>query len=225
MDHRRSRDNARLQRSAFALAGALVLILAAGCLSGSYTTKRDKTKKGAGIGAAAGAVLGAVLGEGEADEILAGAAIGAGIGAGVGSYMDAQEEKLSRIPGTTVERVGDDKLLVRFSSDVLFDVDSVLLSPAARDTLGQTATVLNDFPKTAVVVQGFTDSTGSERHNLELSERRAQAVVNYLVDRGVEPERMTAIGYGEDHPIASNDTEQGRRRNRRVSILLKAKAE
>ena len=68
-----------------------------------------------------------MIGEGHADKILIGAAIGAGLGAGVGSYMDAQEEKLARIPGTTVERVGSDKLLVRFSSDVLFDTDSAML--------------------------------------------------------------------------------------------------
>jgi outer membrane protein OmpA-like peptidoglycan-associated protein len=193
-------------------------------MSGSYTTERDKTTRGAAVGAAAGAVIGAVVGEGEADEILAGAAIGAGIGAGVGSYMDSQEEKLARIPGTTVERVGKDKLLVRFSSEILFEIDSALLSTTARSALGDVAVVLNDFPKTAVVVQGFTDSTGSEEHNLKLSQRRATSVRAYLVDRGVGPGRVTAIGYGEDHPVASNDSEDGRRLNRRVSILIKGKA-
>ena len=210
-----------------ALAACCIATMVAGstgCLSGAYTTKRDKTAKGAGIGAAAGAVLGAVVGEGEADEILAGAAIGAGIGAGVGTYMDSQEEKLARIPGTTVERVGQDKLLVRFSSDLLFDVDSALLSPTAHGTLADVATVLHDFPKTAVVVQGFTDATGSEEHNLELSRRRAHAVMNAFIDRGIDPDRITAVGYGEDYPVADNDTEAGRRANRRVSILLKAKA-
>src|SRR4026208_6039 len=88
------------------------------------TTSRDKTGKGAAIGAGAGAVVGALLGEGEADEILAGAAVGAGIGAGIGAYMDHQEEKLARIPGTTVERAGKDVLLVHFDSDILFNVDS-----------------------------------------------------------------------------------------------------
>ena len=180
--------------------------------------------KGAGIGAVAGAVAGAVIGEGDADEILAGAAIGAGIGAGIGSYMDAQEEKLARIPGTTVERVGSDKLLVRFSSDVLFDIDSAILVPASRASLDQVAIVLNDFPKTAVVVEGFTDSTGSEEHNQALSERRADAVSSYFVSSGVHAGRMTAIGFGEDHPVAGNDTEAGRQQNRRVAILIKGKA-
>jgi outer membrane protein OmpA-like peptidoglycan-associated protein len=206
------------------LGAAALIVGVTACLSGQYTTSRDKTARGAGAGAAAGAVLGAVLGEGEADEILAGAAIGAGIGAGVGSYMDAQEEKLARIPGTSVEKVGDNMLQVRFDSDVLFDVDSSLLAADARRTLGEVAVVLNDFPKTAVVVQGFTDSSGSEEHNLDLSQRRAEAVRSYLADRGVDPGRMTALGYGEDHPVASNDTPEGRRMNRRVNVLIKGKA-
>ena len=85
------------------LALALVVSLS-GCaaLTGGedgYTTKRDKTKKGAAYGAAGGAVLGAILGEGDLEDILKGAAIGAGVGAGVGAYMDAQQEKLAHIPG------------------------------------------------------------------------------------------------------------------------------
>ena len=91
------------------LVAGLVLLLLVGLISGcattgtsGRTTSHDKTGKGAAIGAGVGAVLGALLGEGEADEILAGAAIGAGIGAGVGAYMDRQEEKLARIPGTTI---------------------------------------------------------------------------------------------------------------------------
>jgi len=202
----------------------IVAVVGTACLSGKYTTSREKTAKGAGIGAVAGAVVGAVVGEGHADRILAGAVIGAGIGAGIGSYMDAQEEKLARIPGTTVERVGSDKLLVRFSSDVLFDTDSAILVADSRTTLDKVALVLKDFPKTAVVVEGFTDATGSNEHNQELSLRRAAAVSSYFVDGGVAAGRMTAIGYGEDHPVAGNDTDAGRQQNRRVAILIKGKA-
>jgi outer membrane protein OmpA-like peptidoglycan-associated protein len=131
--------------------------------------------------------VGAVLaGEREADEILAGAAIGAVVGGGIGAYMDHQEERLTRIPGTTVERVSEDVILIHFDSDVLFDVDSAVLDPGSQGTLSQVAQVLHDYPKTAVVVQGHTDSTGAEEHNQALSERRAQAVHNYLVGRGVD---------------------------------------
>src|SRR6185295_599059 len=97
-------------------------------------------------------------GEREADEILARAAIGAVGGAGIGAYMDKQEEKLARIPGTSVERVGDDLLLVRFDSDILFDVDSAAVRPAGVGTLQQVAEVLTEYPKTAVIVQGHTDA-------------------------------------------------------------------
>jgi len=206
--------------------GVLSIVAVAGtaCLSGEYTTSRDKTAKGAGIGAAAGAVVGAVVGEGHADEILIGAAIGAGLGAGIGSYMDAQEEKLARIPGTTVERVGSDKLLVRFSSDVLFDTDSAMLVGDSPATLDKVAVVLKDFPKTAVVVEGFTDSTGSEEHNQELSQRRAAAVMGDFVNSGVDASRLTAIGYGENHPVGDNGTVEGRQQNRRVAVLIKGKA-
>jgi len=221
----RTMRRARLWRLGVgALSITIIAVAGTACLSGSYTTSRDKTATGAGAGAVAGAVVGAVVGEGQADQILAGAAIGAGIGAGIGSYMDAQEEKLARIPGTTVERVGSDKLLVRFSSDVLFSIDSAILAPDSRDTLAEVAVVLNDFAKTAVVVEGFTDSTGSEEHNQALSERRAKAVSSYFVDSGVNADRMTAIGFGEDHPVADNATEAGRRQNRRVAILIKGKA-
>jgi outer membrane protein OmpA-like peptidoglycan-associated protein len=203
--------------------------LLAGCAyfqqgGGERTTSRDKTKKGAAIGAASGAVLGAVLGEGEADEILAGAAIGAGIGAGVGAYMDRQEEKLARIPGTSVERVEENMLLVHFDSDVLFDVDSALLSQDSRYALDQAASVFAEYPKTAIIAQGHTDSSGSEQHNQQLSERRAQSVVTHLVGQGVDSARITSLGYGEGYPVTTNDTAEGRRLNRRVDLLLKAKA-
>jgi outer membrane protein OmpA-like peptidoglycan-associated protein len=216
--------------TATGLASILALSLLAGCASTAprqrepYTTKRDRTWKGAGVGAAAGAAGAVLAGKREADEILAGAAIGAVVGGGVGAYMDRQQEKLARIPGTTVERVGEDTLLVHFDSDVLFDVNSAIIDSDGQGTLEDVAQVLGEYPKTAVVVQGHTDSTGSEEHNQELSERRATSVRNYLIGRGVDADRLAAIGYGEGFPVASNDSESGRSRNRRVDILLKANA-
>lgn len=206
------------------LVTATLLSMSCAGVRGPYTTRRDKTAKGAGIGAASGAAAALLLGQREADEILARAALGAAVGAGVGAYMDAQEEQLARIPGTTVERVAPDVLLVRFQSNVLFDVDSALIDAGGRSTLDATARVLVEHPKTAVIIQGHTDSTGSEAHNLALSDRRAAAVRSHLAGRGVDPGRMTAIGYGEGYPVASNATASGRQLNRRTDILLKAKA-
>lgn len=219
-----------MSRSTIVLFGSLLaLSILAGCETlkremEPYTTKRDKTAKGAGIGAAAGAGAAILSGKRELDDILAGAAIGAAVGGGVGYYMDRQEEKLARIPGTSVERVDDNVLLVRFDSDVLFKIDSAAVDASSRATLDQCAAVIAEFSKTAVLVQGHTDATGSEAYNQQLSERRATAVKNYLLGRGVDPVRIAAIGYGESYPVASNTTPDGRRLNRRVDILLKAKA-
>ncbi len=220
----------KVKGTSMGLASLFALSLLAGCASTGprerepYTTKRDRTWKGAGIGAAAGAAGAVLAGKREADEILAGAAIGAVVGGGVGAYMDAQQEKLARIPGTSVERVGEDTLLVHFDSDVLFDVNSAVIDSSGRSTLEDVAGVLGEYPKTAVVVQGHTDSTGSEETNQALSERRATSVQNYLVGRGVDADRLSAVGYGEGFPVASNDSESGRGQNRRVDILLKANA-
>jgi len=216
----------RSRRSVHVVVTLVLLALLCGCasLQQERMTKRDKTGKGAAIGAASGAVLGAVIGEGELDEILAGAAIGAGIGAGIGAYMDAQEEKLARIPGTTVERIDDNMLLVHFDSDVLFEIDSAFLSADSRSVLDEAGAVFTEYPKTAIITQGHTDSTGSDDHNQSLSERRADSVTDYLVGVGVDRARITAVGYGEQHPVATNDTSEGRSLNRRVDLLLKAKA-
>lgn len=186
-------------------------------------TTRDKTVKGAGIGAAAGAAGALLVGKRAADQILIGAAIGAVAGAGVGAYLDAQEQKLAQIPGTTVERTDDETLLLRFDSDVLFPVDSARPTAQSLVTLGEVGDVLVRYPKTAVVVQGHTDSTGSSAYNLELSEKRALAVKDLLTDRGVDAHRVAALGNGELYPVASNGFEDGRRRNRRVTILLKSR--
>ncbi len=187
-------------------------------------TSRDRTVKGAGIGAGIGVVGALLAGKKEADELLVGAAIGALIGGGVGAYMDAQQEKLARIPGTTVERVDKQTLLVHFDSDLLFATDSSSLSDTSRSSLDEVGGVLGEYPKTAVVVQGHTDSTGSPEHNQDLSERRARSVASYLTASGVASERLSTLGHGEEAPVASNDTESGRAQHRRVDVMLRAKA-
>src|SRR5688572_20439958 len=195
-------DMRNRRRSVAWIASFLMLALFAGCTTAGaprrerepYATKRDRTWKGAGIGAAAGAAGAVLAGKREADEILVGAGIGAVIGGGVGAYMDAQQEKLARIPGTEIERVGEDTLLVHFDNDVLFAVDSSVVDSDGRGALQDVAGVLEEYPKTAVIVQGHTDATGSEEHNQSLSERRASAVRNQLVNDGVDPDRLATMG-------------------------------
>ena len=216
-----------LQRLVASLAG-LALFAACGTMGGGErqprSTTRDRTIVGAGVGAVVGAAGAVVAGKREADEILAGAAIGAVVGGGVGAYMDAQEEKLARIPGTTVERVDEETLLVNFESDVLFDTASAALRSESRATLDEVASVIQEYPKTAVVVQGHTDSRGTEEYNEGLSARRAGSVESYLAMQGVDNSRMTTMAMGELYPVATNDTDWGMQQNRRVDILLKAKA-
>ena len=202
----------------------LAALLVGTAAEAQRSTRRDRTWKGAGIGAAIGAAGAYVKGKREADELLAGAAIGGVLGGAIGAYMDRQQERLAHVPGTGVERLSDDTLLVHFNSDVLFDSGSANLDGDGRATLDQVADVINDYRKTAVVVQGHTDSAGSEESNQDLSERRARAVENYLTNRGVAAGRMTALGFGESAPMASNSSAYGRQRNRRVDVLLKAKS-
>jgi outer membrane protein OmpA-like peptidoglycan-associated protein len=206
----------------------LIGVAMAALISGCATSPDDpyaKTKRGAAIGAAVGAAAGYFLvGDGELDEILGSAAVGAGLGAGVGLYMDKQEAALKEIEEVDVERVDEETLRVNFDSDILFTVDSAVLSPSSMASLDQFARVMREYPKTAILIQGYTDSTGSEEHNLALSQRRAQAVFNHLALREVGQDRMAAIGYGEGYPVADNATAAGRELNRRVSILVKGKA-
>ena len=206
------------------LVAMAVGFLLVGCATTDPNDPYGKTKQGALIGAGIGAVAGLFVGDGELDEVLGGAAVGAGVGAGIGVYMDKQQEEIEQIDGVEVERVDEETRSVSFDSDILFDVDSATLSPASRDELDQFADVMNRYPKTAILVQGHTDSTGSESYNQSLSERRAEAVVDRLSYRGVASDRMAAIGYGERHPVADNGTDRGRAQNRRVNILVRGKS-
>jgi len=216
--------NAISFRSGLLVVSALALLTAGCATTNSSDDPYAQTKRGAMIGAAVGAAAGLFVGDGELDEVLGTAAVGAGVGAGVGVYMDKQARELEEIEGAEVERIDEETLQVSFDSDILFAVDSASLSRGSRDELDEFAAVMNRYPKTAILVQGHTDSTGSAGYNQALSERRANAVRNHLAARNVAPDRMVALGYGEDYPVASNDTAAGRSQNRRVSILVRGKS-
>lgn len=206
---------------------ALVFVCA-GCASTDYP--QSETKRGAligtGVGAATGAALGGAIGE-SGEAALIGAAAGAlagGIAGGlIGNYMDKQEQELrdsfAYVEDASIQR-DEDILTVTFRSDMLFDVDSAILKPGSYDELDRVATVLRKYPQTRIRIEGHTDSTGSEQYNQSLSERRAMAVRDALVQRGVDPRRIETVGFGESRPIASNSTEAGRQLNRRVSIVI-----
>jgi outer membrane protein OmpA-like peptidoglycan-associated protein len=205
----------------------VVLFVAASSLIVGCAQTREvaktRTAKGAAIGGASGAVLGGIIGH-QKGHTAAGAAIGgvtgAVIGGAIGYKLDQQAKELAQIPNTEVAR-GEDRLIVTMSDAVLFGVNSAGLKPEAKQTVGQMADVMIRYPETDILVKGHTDSTGSERYNQELSERRAKAVKNYLIDKGVSGSRVTSIGFGETMPVASNATLGGRQKNRRVEIEIK----
>ncbi len=196
---------------------ALLVFGSLGCSSWS------RTEKGAAIGATAGAVIGGVIGkqyDNTAVGAILGAAIGGAAGAYIGKYMDEQAAELERdLEGARVERVGEG-IKVTFESGILFDVNKAALKEESKRELERLAVILNKYEDTNILLEGHTDSTGPEDYNMDLSIRRAQAVANYLASLGVNPTRFTVMGYGETQPIASNDTEEGRRLNRRVEIAI-----
>jgi outer membrane protein OmpA-like peptidoglycan-associated protein len=153
---------------------------------------------------------------------LIGAGVGALAGGGVGYYMDVQEAKLrQRLEGTgvTVTRMGDN-ITLNMPSNITFALNSSDLNAQFFNALDGVSMVLKEYDKTVIEVAGHTDSSGSDQYNQSLSERRAQAVAGYLGSHGVKTQRLITIGAGEGHPVASNDTEQGRAANRRVELTI-----
>jgi outer membrane protein OmpA-like peptidoglycan-associated protein len=191
-----------------------------------YTEEKQTSKaaEGSAIGGVVGAILGAATASrgNRAEMALIGAGVGAIAGGGAGYYMDVQEAKLrQKLEGTGVHvvRSGNDIRLV-MPGDVTFETNSASLDSKFFDVLDSVATVLQEYKSTLVTVAGYTDSTGAADYNQKLSEKRATTVALYLHSRGVAKERLAAIGHGEAHPVAGNDTAEGRARNRRVEITL-----
>lgn len=207
------------------MATAAAGLLTAGCTTNPETGNQRISKSG--IGAIAGAVGGFLVGDlvgGKRDrtEKILGAGIGALAGAGVGHYMDEQEKKLrQQTAGTDVEVVRKgDEILLNMPSGVTFDTNSYTVKPEFQGTLNQVASTLSQYNQTYIDVYGHTDSTGNDSINIPLSQNRAQAVANYLSQRGVISARIGTQGFGSSQPIASNDTNVGRQANRRVEIKI-----
>ena len=202
-----------------------VVILATGCASMDDTQRRTAT--GAGVGALAGAVIGSATG-GNAGT---GAVLGAGVGA-LGTYIWSQNmerqkremEQATRGTGIAVSQTADNQLMLNIPSDISFAVGRSDIQPNFAPVLDQFAMGLRNNPYSDVRIVGHTDSTGSEAVNNPLSVDRAASTRNYLVNRGVDGRRIAIDGMGERYPIASNDTAEGRARNRRVEIFVGERA-
>lgn len=207
---------------------ATVSLLVTGCASdGSGMTE---TGQGAAIGTAAGAALGALIGSQGANAgrgALIGAVGGALLGGMAGAYMEQQRKDFEKALAQEisagvirVEKLPNDELRVGMTGETSFEVDSDQIKPGFNSTMDKIAKIVNKYGKTALVVAGHTDNTGSPEHNQELSERRADSVERYLEGRRVLPQRISATGFGLSDPIATNETESGRRLNRRVDITI-----
>jgi len=204
-----------MKRTGFlALAGAVVL---AGCAT--------KTQTGAVVGAAGGAVLGGAVGAAAgstAKGAIIGAVVGGVAGTIIGAQMDKQAKELEQnIKGATVERVGEG-IQVTFASGLLYDFDSDVVRPDAQANLRELAASLDKYPGSDVLIVGHTDALGTSSYNQSLSERRATAASVYLASQGVARSRIATRGLGETEPVAGNDTEAGRQRNRRVEVAIYA---
>jgi outer membrane protein OmpA-like peptidoglycan-associated protein len=210
---------------------SLVLLLIAAFTFACATTDDDpnkKTKRGAAIGAVIGGVAGAVIGNQGGNNrtgAVVGAAAGAAVGAAVGRRMDKQEQELRQIEGVEVTRPSEGEIAVRLTNDILFDTDSYALRGTSRNTLNDLATNFRQYPDNRIIVEGHTDSTGSDAHNQQLSENRAAAVADYLIDQGVASSKIVVYGFGEARAKTTNETAEGRQLNRRVEIHIQAPQE
>lgn len=189
------------------------------------TRDRDKTWKGAGLGALAGAVVGAISGNSSRsrrERALIGAGLGALAGGAIGNYQDRNEAMMrEELAGTGVDvvRRGDD-IILNLPSNITFAFDSAEVKPEFYPVLDRVAGVANQNQQTILEVAGHTDSVGTDAYNQGLSERRAHAVGSRLIAGGVLRDRLIMVGGGEQHPVASNDTDAGRAQNRRVEITV-----
>ncbi len=197
----------------------MVAITLAGCSS------MNKSQKGAVIGAAGGGATGAVIGRASGNTAMGaiiGATVGGVAGAVIGRQMDKQAAEMEKeVPGAKVERVGEG-IVIEFNGEILFGFDKSGLTTEAISNLSSLTDILNKYPNTDIVIQGHTDDKGSISYNQSLSERRANAVSNYLIAHNIKNSRISTVGLGETAPKYSNDTENGRAQNRRVEFLITA---
>lgn len=213
----------KLNIAAYFIAGSLLLT------SCESVQNANNTQKGAAIGTAAGAVIGGILGNniGKGGNAPLGAVLGGvvgGVAGGViGNKMDKQAKEIKEtLPGAEVERVGEGIKVTLNENTVNFDFNSATLTSTAKANLDKLITVLKNNPDTNINIYGYTDSVGSDSYNLTLSGKRADAVKAYLTSKGVSSSRLFTQGMGEANPVASNDTDAGRAKNRRVEFAITA---
>lgn len=198
---------------------ALAALGLAGCTNPDGTA--NNTGTGALVGAGLGAAAGRLIGDDTKGAVIGGLA-GAAVGGAIGNQLDKQQRELQSQIGDSGARIINtgSQLIVRLPEAITFPVDSAQVKGSLVDDLYAIAGNLQDYPNTTVRVIGHTDNTGTAAYNQDLSIRRANAVRSILLQGGVSSSRIRAIGMGEEQPIATNATPEGRQANRRVEIVI-----
>lgn len=212
----------------------VLVVLSSGMLLGCDAIQNsNNTQRGTAAGAGAGAVIGGIIGNNVGNKnnsvlgAIIGAAVGGAVGNRIGAKMDRNAEAISdAVPGAEVTRIGEG-INVTFdeNSGVRFQINSAELTSEGKETLSKMAEVFVEYEDTNILVEGHTDSSGSDTYNMTLSEKRARTVSDFLVSKGVASSRLTTKWYGETQPKYDNNTEDGRVKNRRVELGIVANQE
>ncbi len=202
----------------------LILLFLASCTTSDPYTGENKIRKSVKYGAA-GAVVCGLIGATRNSKSARNAAAGcAAIGAGVGAYMDHQEAELRReLRGTGVQVARDgDQIQLIMPSNITFNSAQYNIKSSFYPSLNSVAKVLYKYKDTNLDVIGHTDSVGGDSYNRDLSYKRAYSVADYLAAQGIPGSRLSPLGLGESQPIANNNSEAGRSKNRRVELYITA---
>lgn len=208
------------------LARPTVLIACALAVFVSGCANMSETQKGTAVGAGVGAVAGAAIGDTKGS-----AAIGGALGA-LGGYIwsknmadkKAAMERATVGTGVAVTQTADNQLKLEIPNDISFDTNRSAIKPELQPILTQFASGLNNQPNTEILIVGHADSTGSDAINNPLSADRAASARDYLAARGVDSRRIRVEGRGSRQPVADNNTDAGRAKNRRIEIFLAERA-
>ncbi|MDG2463284.1 MAG: OmpA family protein [Planktomarina sp.] len=213
-----------------ALAGSALLILS-GCVtpeSAANSKPGDNTTAGTIMGGLIGTIAGMEMSsKGDRKKgAIVGAIVGAAAGNAMGQTLDEQAADLRRDLNNNQVNVTNtgSELIVTMPQDILFALDSAAVRSDLRRDLGVVAGNLQAYPNSTISIEGHTDNTGTANYNRILSQRRANAVADILVNNGVPPARLYAVGRGENEPVASNLSVTGRAQNRRVEIVIRPNA-
>lgn len=215
------------------MTAASLMLLISSCETTKKATNQDK---GVAIGAIGGGIIGGILGNNVGNKkntalgVLIGGVVGGVAGGIIGNKMDRQAEKIkTEVPGAKVERI-EEGIGVTFDENnpdgskagVYFETNKYAITANSKLALDKLQKIFTEYPETNILIEGHTDDVGSEAYNLSLSQKRAEAVGNYLKSVGIAASRFTVKWYGETQPSVDNSTPENRALNRRVQFIITA---